>query len=51
MAGISIKGLSKTFSSRESDVAAVADVDVADRILPRLEAVEEPLVMPDPLER
>ena len=28
MAGISIKGLSKTFSSRESDVAAVADVDL-----------------------
>jgi iron(III) transport system ATP-binding protein len=28
MAGITIRGLSKTFSSRESDVAAVADVDL-----------------------
>lgn len=28
MAGIAIRGLSKTFSSRESDVAAVADVDL-----------------------
>jgi iron(III) transport system ATP-binding protein len=28
MAGISIKGLSKTFASREADVAAVADVDL-----------------------
>jgi iron(III) transport system ATP-binding protein len=28
MAGISIKGLSKTFSSRDSDVTAVSDVDL-----------------------
>ena len=28
MAGITIRGLSKSFSSRESDVAAVADVDL-----------------------
>jgi iron(III) transport system ATP-binding protein len=28
MAGISIRGLSKSFSSRDSDVAAVADVDI-----------------------
>ncbi len=28
MAGISLRGLSKSFSSRDSDVAAVADVDI-----------------------
>src|SRR5215207_6248943 len=28
MAGITLRGLSKSFSSRDSDVAAVADVDI-----------------------
>src|SRR4029434_11027339 len=28
MAGISLRGLSKSFSSRDSDVAAVSDVDI-----------------------
>ena len=28
MAGITIRGLSKSFSSRDSDVAAVSDVDI-----------------------